>query len=343
MEIKTIENRSLWEEFLMTCEDYTFLQSWDWGEINKKMGEKIWRLGLVDGEVLLGICMAFTINARRGKMLFVPHGPLLKNFNDVSFKKMLVYLTQVAKDENCVCLRISPWLEESESSKKLFGEMGFSNAPSMMHAEYTWLVNLKGSEEEVMGRMRKTTRNLIRRAEREGVLIEKSQDVDKVDDLYRLQMEVVKRNNFVPFSRKYLRTEMEQFFSDDRAILFLGSYEGKVYGAALIVFVGKFAYYYQSGSGECKVPVNYLLQWEVLKEARGRGAEIYNMWGIAPENKLNHPWRGLTTFKTGFGGQAKQYMHAQDLVLSPKYWLTYLIEKMPKTWRQKKLRGSQVQ
>jgi lipid II:glycine glycyltransferase (peptidoglycan interpeptide bridge formation enzyme) len=52
----------------------------------------------------------------------------------------------------------------------------------------------------------------------------------------------------------------------------------------------------------------------------------YNFWGIAPEGKKNHPWNGLTGFKKGFGGEAHEYLHAQDLPCSPLYILPKTIE-----------------
>ena len=103
----------------------------------------------------------------------------------------------------------------------------------------------------------------------------------------------------------------------------------------LIIFMDKFAFYYQSGSQTTKVPVNYLIQWQAILEARTRGCQIYNMWGVSPLDQKDHPWYGLTLFKTGFGGQLKQYMHARDFPLSPKYYFLRLIEKIPKTLRQK--------
>jgi len=70
-----------------------------------------------------------------------------------------------------------------------------------MHTEDTWLIDITGTEDEVMARMRKTTRNLIRRAIKEKVKVKSSQKIEDVDILYKLQLEVVKRNNFVPFSK----------------------------------------------------------------------------------------------------------------------------------------------
>ena len=48
MEIKEIKNKSEWESFLIRCVKKTFLQSWNWGEFNEKMGSKIWRIGVYE-------------------------------------------------------------------------------------------------------------------------------------------------------------------------------------------------------------------------------------------------------------------------------------------------------
>ena len=333
MEIKEINDKEKWDGYLVGFDDYTFLQSWNWREINGNEREKVFRLGVFEGEKILGVVQAFTISAKRGKMLFVPHGPLFYKNDFGVYKEVVDYLKKIAGDNNCVSLRISPWLQRNEENEGLYKKLGFRKAGVIMHAEDTWLVDLSGSEEEVMARMRKTTRNLIRRGIKDGVKIRQSGEIKDMDYLYDLQLEVVKRNNFVPFSKKYLQREISQFCQDKSGILFLGESNGEILAAALIVFMGKFAFYYQSGSKESRVPVNYVLQWEVIREAKRRGCTVYNMWGVAPEDEPNHPWRGLTIFKTGFGGELKKYMKTRDLVIAPKYWLAYLIERIPKTWR----------
>ena len=99
--------------------------------------------------------------------------------------------------------------------------------------------------------------------------------------------------------------------------------------------------FYHHGASLSKyknVPVSYLLQWEAIKEAKRKGCQIYNFWGIANEkskiknqkSKINkkHPWWGLTLFKMGFGGYKKEYVRTQDLLLSSRYYLTYIFEKL---------------
>jgi lipid II:glycine glycyltransferase (peptidoglycan interpeptide bridge formation enzyme) len=56
--------------------------------------------------------------------------------------------------------------------------------------------------------------------------------------------------------------------------------------------------------------------------------QFYNFWGVAPENKPTHPWQGLTTFKLGFGGERHHFLHAQDLPLSPFYWISFWYQKL---------------
>ena len=58
----------------------------------------------------------------------------------------------------------------------------------------------------------------------------------------------------------------------------------------------------------------------------GAGAPIIN----AQFSILKHPWYGLSLFKMGFGGRSKEYIKSQDFVISQKYWLNYIIEKLRK-------------
>lgn len=335
MEIREVLDKKAWDNFIVSLDEFTFLQGWNWGEICQVHGDQVWRFGLFDGKKMIGACQVLLISARRGRFLFVPHGPLFSKNDPKLLKQTIQFLKKFALEKKCAFLRISPLIEDTPKSRTQFQSLGFRPSPVIMHAEETWIVPIAPEEKEILSQMRKTTRNLINRAQRDGVVITKSNDIKDIDHLYDLQIATAQRNNFVPFSKKILQTELKIMSADNQCVLFLGSFEGKITGAAIIVYLGKFAFYYQSGSIESKVPVNYLLQWEVIREAKARGCTLYNMWGIAPPNQPNHPWVGLTTFKTGFGGYNKNYLHAQDLPLSPQYWLTYIIEKIPKTLRAK--------
>src|SRR4030043_1547574 len=82
MEIKAIEDKQIWESFIKSQAEYTFLHSWNWGEFSKLVGDKVWRLGVYEGEELAGVALIVGIDAKRGRFLFVPHGPII----DLRFK-----------------------------------------------------------------------------------------------------------------------------------------------------------------------------------------------------------------------------------------------------------------
>ncbi|GAI14383.1 unnamed protein product [marine sediment metagenome] len=78
MLVKEIKNKEVWESFLLECQEKSFLDSWNWGEFNKAMGNKIWRLGIFEKNLLVLVILIVKTVAQRGTFLFVPHGPSTK-------------------------------------------------------------------------------------------------------------------------------------------------------------------------------------------------------------------------------------------------------------------------
>ncbi len=185
--------------------------------------------------------------------------------------------------------------------------------------------------------MRKTTRYLIRQGQKNNdIRIIQSSDKQDLEKFYDIYKETVKRHGFVPFSLKYLQNEFDSFSDDSQISIFLGFYQGKVVSSAIIVFWQNMAFYHHGASFSQfnKIPVSYLLQWEAIREAKSRGCNVYNFWGIAPGKKSNHPWLGLSLFKMGFGGYAKEYVRTQDFPTSSFYYLIRIFEKLRKMKRR---------
>jgi peptidoglycan pentaglycine glycine transferase (the first glycine) len=342
MTIRETGDRRIWDSFLSECgREKTFCQSWNWGEFNRKMGDKVWRFGIFDGEELIAVAQTLRIRARRGSFLLVPHGPVFNgDANEEAMKTFLDHLKVLGKKEKVVFIRFSPILERNEKNINLFEHLGCRTAPIHMHPELTWELDLTPSEDDLLRGMRKTTRYLVRQAEKDpDVSIVKSQsreDREVFKDLYRATAD---RHSFVPFSMKYLRSELEAFKDNNEILILSGKYKGEIVSSAMIIFTGNRGFYHQGASSlkYPKIPVSYLLQWEAIKEAKRRGCEVYNFWGIAPEDELektkNHPWAGLSLFKKGFGGYKMEYVKTQDYPLSMMYWLTYIFEELRKKKR----------
>jgi len=340
MKIEEITNKIQWEDFTEKNKETSFLQSWNWGEFNKVTGEKIWRIGIFEDNNLEAVSLVLKVKARRGSFLFVPYGPVYPDNLDINQKEkvlreLTVFLKDLAKKEKVVFIRISSPLEKNEENLEIFKKIGFRDAPiHMMHPEITWLLDITKSEEEIMKGMRKTHRNLIRRAEKEGVEILQGTDEEDVKIFYDIHMETVKRHKFIPFSFNYIKSEIEIFRKDDQISVFSAKYDNKRISSAIIVFYKDQAFYHHGSSRSeyNKIPASYLALWKGILEAKKRGIKTFNFYGIV-EDKPKHPWYGLSQFKKGFGGYKKELVHCQDLPLSKKYLITYMVETIRKIKR----------
>lgn len=346
MNIKQITNKVEWDNFFNSANSPSFLQSWEWGDLQKEVGEDVLRIGIYDNNEIVGIAQIIKIKAKRGNFLFIPHGPIIevesqklkvKSYLDI----LLKYLIQLAKNEKYDFIRIAPIIENTEESRGLFKDLGFRTAPIYLHAERIWELPLDKSEDEILQGMRKTTRYLIKKAHRDGVVIEKRTDEKIVDDFWKLYEETAERENFHPFPKKFIQKEFEIFHASGNA-LFLFAYvhpgggrtdspgvlNTKEYlASALIIFTRSTGFYHQGASIHSKIPVTYAIQWEAIREAKKRGCKLYNFWGTLQPGRTPKNWGGLTLFKTGFGGHQIDYVLTQDYPISPKYYLTYLYEK----------------
>ena len=328
MKIIEIVNKNEWETFVLSQKPNTFMHGWNYGEMQKSLGEEIIRYGYFYENVLLGVAMGVTVTAKRGNFLFCPHGPIVRDNNTAVTRELLFALIKFAKEKGLSFLRTSPLELQKNDETGLYKELGMRPAPMHMHAETMWVLNIKPSEEDLMKGMRKTTRNLVRRAERDGVKIRISRDIKELDVFESVYKETAQREKFVGFSREYLEAEFNAFINDGQVFLAFADYQGEVISTALITIYGNTGFYHQGASTRkhAKVPGAYFLQWEIIRELRRLGMERYNFWGISDDQK--HPWAGLSLFKQGFGGYREDYLHAQDLPLKPSYWLTYLIEQI---------------
>lgn len=331
-EVEEITDKKEWEEFLLqfSVETTPFFQSWDWGEVQKKIGHSIYRFGLFEDGKLLGIALSVEIKARRGHYLHLRHAPVVGNYKE-NFDFLFDEIKSYAKKLKCDFIRVSPLFPETEEVREFFKNRGFRNAAiHNMDAENAWVLSLEESEEQILAGMRKTTRYLVKKAKTFPIEVSSSSSEADFKAFMDLYNETSRRHGFVP--HRGLSEEFKVFTKEKEAILFVARFEGKVISGILIVYYGNQAVYHHGASSDMhkEVPAAYLLQWEAIREAKKQGKKIYNFWGVVPENKPNHPWRGLTLFKTGFGGNRLNFVHAQDYPLNYNYWKTHAIETITK-------------
>lgn len=331
-----ITDKITWERFVLNQQPKSFLQSWAWGETNRNAGAKIIRLGFKKETTLVGVVLLIKEKAKRGVYLVAPGGPLV-NWQDRKLVKLVVTtLKDLARKEKAWFVRIRPEIVSSAAEIDRFKKLGFLPAPMHVSAENTWVLDISEPEEILLSGMRKSTRYLIKKSLVSGLAIEVSLDPNTARIVYQLQAETITRHKFVGFSEKFFQSEITAFAVDGDVGVYICRKGNRVLAAAIIIFYGDMAYYHFSGSVSDfrDVPFSYFLQWEIIRAAKKKGCRFYNFWGIAPNANPHHRFAGVTLFKTGFGGQRIDWLHAQDLPVSPLYWATFIFETMRRIARR---------
>lgn len=339
MEVREITNKSEYQQFVDSAKPHTFLSSWNWGEFEASLGRPVFRLGVFQESALIAVAIFSKTTARRGTFLLCHHGPVVDPKFVGSTKEILQALkiksVEIAKTEKCDFVRFSPIQTDTAENRQLFKELGFRNSPIHVHSELSWLVDVTQSDEEILRGMKKNTRYAIRKAEKDEVEVVVSDNLDDFEKFWAVYIETAKRQKFTPYSHAYLYNEFKIFLADKQAVLFFGMYKGEIIATAFIIYTANSGFYHHGASVQkfSGISAAELVQWKALQEAKRRGCREYNFWGVVAEDAVKHPWYGLSRFKRGFGGCEEPHVHAQDLPLRPKYWLTFAVEYIRKMRR----------
>lgn len=307
--------------------------------MHEKLGEETIPFALMDGDTVHGVAMGIDVDARRGHYLYLPYGPVMTDLGWKHFGVFTESLVAEGRIRGADFLRSAPFIELNQNNVDRYDAAGWRRAPIHMLAEHIWWLDITPDEDTLMKNFRKTMRNLIRRAGRDGVTVRQSRDLADVDTYIAIHKDTVVRHGFTPYTDTFFRSQVEAFLEDDQVLIFVAEYEGKPIAASIIMFYGDMASYHHGASLSAyrKVPASYLMQWEAIQEAKRRGCKKYNFWGIVPEDKLvspirkkPHPFAGVTKFKTGFGGDLFNLLPCQDYPLTLKYQATRAFETVRK-------------
>lgn len=339
--LKIIDNKDTWNNFIINSDFkfYSFVDSWEWWEFNILEWHEVFRYWIYEEDKkLVWVFQLIKIKAKRATYMFTPHGPLIlwdyfKILCDI--KKELI---AIAKLHNLSFIRLNSVQENTIANKNSYEDSWFIDAPMHVHAEDTHLLDLTLSEEELMKNMRQTTRYTINRAIKEWVVVELDNSEKSISDLIELHMQHAARTNwknkYHAFKPNYIRN-LFKVFNSDNINIFNASYEWFVESSVLSIKFWKTCVYYIWAS-EIKHPKfspAYIAQWTSIKKAKEDWCTTYNFWWVSPDDNPNHPIQWVSLFKRWFGWYDYSLLHAQDLIISPKYWINYSIESIRRVKR----------
>ena len=307
-----------WKDVLKQYPEANFLQSPEYGEMNTILGEKVIVKEFANtNKGKSGYAQMIVRDAKRGRYLEIPCGPLLEWSDSGAVKAAFDEICKIAKRERCVFVRVRPQLFATRQNLDLLAGLGLRKSPMHLAAEHTVIINLTKSEDELLAEMRRQTRYEVRRAAKQGIVVEKDNSEEIFREFHAVQTETARRQKFVPPSLKVLLAEREAF-NENITIYVAKTNDGEPIAYGLIIKNGREADYYEAASRPLnrKLPGAYALLWQAIRDLKKEGYERFNLWGIAPAGQPHHRYAGVTTFKTGFGGDIVEYVPAHDMVIS---------------------------
>lgn len=319
-----------WKTVLKKYPEANFLQSPAYGKMNELLGAKV-IFEDFDGN---GHALMIVRNAKRGRYLEIPCGPLIDWKNKKVVQSTFEKIKEIAKKEKCVFVRIRPQLICTPENLQILAKLGLKKSPMHLAAEHTVIIDLTQDEEKLLANMRRQTRYDVRRAEKQGIAVTKDNGEEIFREFHKVQADTAKRQGFIPPNLKTLLAE-KQAFPENIVIYVAKTAENEPIAYGLIIKDGKEADYYEAASTPLnhKLPGAHALLWQAMRDLKAEGYERFNLWGIAPAGQPNHRYAGVTTFKTGFGGEMVTYIPAHDMIISKtKYLKDFVVE----TIRRKK-------
>lgn len=317
-----------WDNFVKTnAADGGLLQSWGWGDFQKSLDNKIYRLALTNGGgqfqaaiMLIKYDLPFEYN-----YLYAPRGPVINVVSPEDLNSLFAEIKAIARQEKSFMLRLDPpWTMGNE---KLLTDLGIRKSEYEVQPKCNMVIDISGSEEEILGRMKSKTRYNIGLAQKKGVTLRVCQELCDLEVFWQLTKQTAKRDGFNPHTKEHYKKMFEFLGKDGTLKLFLAEYHNKIIAANLVAFFGKTAVYLHGASSDVDrdVMATYFLQWMGILEAKKNGCHDYDFGGVNGKTYFNKKWEGITRFKTGFSQneEPKEYLGNFELVLNPFVFAAY--------------------
>ncbi len=352
-----------WNNLIFDLPAAHILQTRQWADIKARHGwrplPQIWR---DDNGRIKAAAMVLERSLKVGgfsdvvRVMYVPRGPLLDWRDEKWGIQVISDLEKLAQRRRAIFIKIDPEVvvgrgipQTEEAIEDGYGQnvvdwlqqRKWRFSPEQIQFRNTVWLDLSGTEEEWLARMKQKSRYNLRLAQRKGVKVQLGSMQD-LPLLYRMYAETSLRDGFTIRNEDYYLTVWREFLEADMAEVLLAEVEGEVVaGLVLFFFAGRAWYLYGMSRNvhRDKMP-NYPLQWEAMRRAKARGCQVYDLWGAPDEfNEQDRMW-GVFRFKQGLGGEVIRTIGAWDYPARPLMYALYL-QVLPRLLSWMRRRGEE--
>lgn len=190
------------------------------------------------------------------------------------------------------------------------------------------VIDLTLDEETLWKKVHTKHRNVIKKAEKDGVEIKCGISDQLIVDYHSIDVETWRRSNKSATGQESLRNQVRALGDD--AIIYMAYLNGKPQSGAFF-FYNRGMCYYMHGAN-CDRPhtgAGNLLQWKAILDMKEIGVKKYSFVGCRINEDENSKYHGIQRFKERFGGELVQgYMF--KVIFSPFHYQAYRMLGMVK-------------
>jgi len=296
-----------WNQRLLSLPYPHLLQSWEWGALQERFGWRVRRLAVdLNDHPRAAASIQEGRAALPGAFFwYIPRGPAVADADREGWAEWLRRTRELALRERLLAVRLEP---ESCQVGDILRGAGYQGE-GHVQPPASQIVDLGPAEEDLRATFKPKTRYNLGLAERRGVEVEPSRDLELFS---RLVAETAQRQRIHLPGRSYFQALVEVLEANSR--LYVARAGGTPLAAILVAWFGPTAYYLYGGDSRQRRELmpNYLLHWTAMRDAQRQGCRYYDLWGMIGA--------GLQQFKAGFGGQTVHYLGVRTLALRPAAW-----------------------
>lgn len=143
----------------------------------------------------------------------------------------------------------------------------------------TYWIDLTKTEDEIWGDFKSECRSRVRKAEKGGVEIRRETDGAFLDDFWRMSEETFAKSHIQPTHTREFCVQLWKRFAPLDRVHALSAFVGGRRAATLVLPFDAHTMYYWGGASYQEfreLPVNNLLHWQAMKDAKARGLKCYD-------------------------------------------------------------------
>ena len=204
-------------------------------------------------------------------------------------------------DDVCKYLRDEvkvQWINQtSPSSFFMDYPVGAKHIPFGSH-----VIDLSLSEEDLWKNVHSKHRNVIKKAEKDGVVIECGRTQKLAEDYHSIDVDTWNRSNKSAATENHWKDLMETM--GENCIIYIAYLDGEPQSGAFFYCNKQMCYYmYGANKNNPHIGSGNLLQWKAILHMKERGVKKYSFVGCRINEDENSKYHGIQRFKERFGGE----------------------------------------